>query len=401
MKKVLICLILSLIISQLYSQFDFRPGCIIMNSGDSIYGLIDLRSDFSNCQHIYFKNDSNSNRIEYFPDHLKAYYFIDGKYYVTKDIKLQDDEKKVFLELLLLGKVNLLYGVIEDENTQDIQSYRKHLFFVEKDTNLIAINNDIITQYNSTGKTIIRNSNQYKGVLKLLFSDCPEIYKPVDYVDFSQEGLISITKDYHDKMCPDIQCIIYEKPKSKRKYYLGVEYNFAFPGLNFYSSEKKVFSNSSPEKNFSIGVFGATHLDNNYRVWFHVNMKYLYQSYNDSGLFINVYPAYYEYKVNSVQMELLLKYRFSLAKLKPYFSGGLIIGYITNDQFQVNYEVTTRSAYAYDEKFIYGIKAGAGIEYSIFSKLNIYISFDYNYYTTNRKMSISGFVLNTGLFFLI
>ena len=63
------------------AQSNFKPGYIIKNPGDTIYGQIDYRGDLIMGRTCKFKSDDNTV-VKYFPGDIIAYRFIDGKYYI-------------------------------------------------------------------------------------------------------------------------------------------------------------------------------------------------------------------------------------------------------------------------------------------------------------------------------
>ena len=88
-------------ISWLYAQPDYRPGYIIANSNDTLYGKIAYRGDMRMRKICKFKTDGNEI-VKYTPYDIVAYRFEEGKYFVSREVS----DKKVFLEYLLKGQVN-------------------------------------------------------------------------------------------------------------------------------------------------------------------------------------------------------------------------------------------------------------------------------------------------------
>ena len=95
MKHILIFLILLISIESL-AQSNFNKGYIITTELDTIYGEIDNSDYYSNSQYCDFK-DLKNTVIRFFPDKIFGYRFIDGKYYVSKEI----NGNKLFLEYLI------------------------------------------------------------------------------------------------------------------------------------------------------------------------------------------------------------------------------------------------------------------------------------------------------------
>jgi hypothetical protein len=56
-----------------------------------------------------------------------------------------------------------------------------------------------------------RASNLYVGQVKASFGDCPEIQSKLNKARFTHKSLMQLTSEYHDYVCEDGECIIYEK----------------------------------------------------------------------------------------------------------------------------------------------------------------------------------------------
>lgn len=73
-------ILLGLLISTglLKAQSDFRPGYIIQNSGDTLYGQIDYRGDLLMGSVCKFKGAVDTTQA-YAPSDIMAYRFIDSE----------------------------------------------------------------------------------------------------------------------------------------------------------------------------------------------------------------------------------------------------------------------------------------------------------------------------------
>jgi hypothetical protein len=182
-------------------QTDFRPGYIITNVFDTIYGQIDYRGDLRLAKTCVFKKDSKSESISYQPGDIFSFRFEQGKYYVSKIVETENDQKEVFLEFLVNGIANLYY-------------YRDEIddhYFLEKDPGkLVELTNQVREVYKNGGRYFVE-SNKYIGILKADFSDCPEIQPDLEKARLSHNSLIKLTSSYHDYVCDDEKCIIYRK----------------------------------------------------------------------------------------------------------------------------------------------------------------------------------------------
>jgi len=179
------------------AQTDFREGYIIENSGDTIYGEIDYRGDHRMSRICKFKN-SNKKVIEYFPEDLQAFRFIDSKYYVSKEI----ESGQHFFEYLIEGKVNVYYL-----HNEDIEGY-----YLEKEkTPLIQLPYEEKYRHLDNKKVLVK-SNKHIGILKYTMQDAPAILSQIERLGKpNHKSLINLAKDYHNNVCKDEICTIYEK----------------------------------------------------------------------------------------------------------------------------------------------------------------------------------------------
>ena len=210
MKKTLLffCIILFSTIAK--SQSDFRAGYIIKTNGDTVTGLIDYRGDLMMGNICRFKAEANSSVTEYKPGDISAYRFNDSKYFVSKNINGQE----VFLEYMINGKLSIFY----------LRNEKGDHFYIQKDTSGI-----VELPYEEAIKTVGDKSHLVKttkhiGILSLYMHDAPDMQLRISNMKTPEyKSLINLAKDYHNKVCKDEACIIYEKnmPSLKTKIELG------------------------------------------------------------------------------------------------------------------------------------------------------------------------------------
>jgi hypothetical protein len=97
MKKILSTSIFLFIVIPLFAQRDFNQGYIIKNNGDTAYGQINYMGDEYNSVSCFFKKNDMDDVVKYIPGEIKAYRFIEGKYYVSRNINIEGKEKEVFI----------------------------------------------------------------------------------------------------------------------------------------------------------------------------------------------------------------------------------------------------------------------------------------------------------------
>ena len=204
-EPLIICLLLFAPI--LNAQTDFRPGYVIDFSGDTLYGDIDYRGDMlmgSICRLQIHEGEIT----EYSPYDIAGFRFIDSKFFVSKEIS----GKMVFLEYLINGKVSIFY--LRD----DLGDH----YYIDKDglgiTELLyeegvkSVNLHKTVYENTETEEIMFNTTKHIGYLKVYMQDYPEIFSKIESLQKpDQAPLIRLAEKYHNGVCPDEMCVVYEK----------------------------------------------------------------------------------------------------------------------------------------------------------------------------------------------
>lgn len=195
-------LLLSLIVlhlSCLYSQSEFYPGYIISNNNDTTHGLIENNSFVQNAKYCVFKESENAETIKYSPSDIKAYRFVNGKYYSSEMV----NDVPLFLEYLVKGRLNLFFS-------RDKDGY--NYFFVSK--------NDIPLTELNTSKRILGEDNSFSidtsmfafsgvteksfqskkfiGVLKYCTDNNPKLITDINNAELTHQSLIGIVNKYNN-----------------------------------------------------------------------------------------------------------------------------------------------------------------------------------------------------------
>ncbi|WP_016775860.1 hypothetical protein [Anaerophaga thermohalophila] len=174
-------------IGLLNAQTDFRPGYIIKNTGDTLNGDIDYRGDLLMSRLCKFRDKENIIK-DYSPNDIIAFRFIDGKYYVSREI----NDRRVFLEYLIKGKVNIYY--MRDENGD-------HYYLDKEDVKLTEIPYEEGIKY-IDDKQVFYESKKHIGLLNYFMQDAPEFQSRIQSLKKPEhQTLIKLAEDYHNAVC--------------------------------------------------------------------------------------------------------------------------------------------------------------------------------------------------------
>ena len=107
--KLFVLVFLHFFFIKSYSQSDFRNAYVITNENDTIKGFIDYKGNNSNARKCLFRKKEDGEILEFSPEQIKSYRFLNGKYYVSKSIQNKDKIESKFLEYLIDGIVDIYY----------------------------------------------------------------------------------------------------------------------------------------------------------------------------------------------------------------------------------------------------------------------------------------------------
>jgi len=375
-----------------FSQSDFRKGYIILNSNDTIHGFIEYRGNKSNARKCVFIKDitNKTGKKEYSPDEIKAYRFIDSKYYISRNISSEGKERLLFLEYLIHGKVDIFY--YRDETGE-------HYLADKGNSRLVPLTNEEKDIYD---RDVLykAESKQYIGVLKYLFQESPEVSKATDRTLLNHKSLIKITRDYHNTVCKDEECIIYEKKSPKVFVFLG-----PIAGANIYFLSRITYDFSPDYYYFRYSKWRAT-MNPSLGLSLSFNMPYLnermflqydvmlnrgstgtkttYYEITDGVVYDNKI-SYTQYSINN---SLVFKYEILPGKFRPVFQAGGFVNMVVKSDYsrtlnaRIDQIVTIMDKEFTEGPFknmIYGITIGTGCVIRIHNEQKI--SIDLKYYS--------------------
>ena len=377
------------------SQSDFRPGYLILNSNDTLHGYIEYRGNKSNARKCVFKKDLEKTALktEYSPEEIKAYRFIDSKYYISRKITVDGIEKMLFLEYLIHGKIDIFY--YRDESGE-------HYLADKGNTRLIPLTNeekniDIREEFYEAHYQV--ESKKYIGVLKYLFQESPAVSQATDKVLLTHKSLIKITKDYHDAVCKDEACIIYEKQTPKVFVFLGpiagantyflTRMTNNFSPDNYYFRDSKWYATINPEAGLSLN-FNLPYLNERMFLEYDITLNREFTKTKTSyfeitdGVTYNNEISFTQYSINN---SLFFKYEILPGGFQPEFLFGGFVNIVVKTDYsrkliaQMNQGITIIDKEFSESPFknmIYGITIGTGCAIKIHKEQKI--SIDLRYY---------------------
>lgn len=399
-------LIIFLCLADLMGQSNFRPGYVITNENDTLHGLIDYRGDARNSKKCDFKENQSSVVKEFIPFSIKGYRYTDGKFYISKSIQSNGKEIQLFLEFLVNGISDLYYY---SDGTEF------HYFIEKSDKQLFELTNEK-KYFIDNGAMKSRKTNRYIGLLRYAFADCPQIFPLITKARLEDKSLIEITKKYHEYVCNDQKCVIYEKQLP------AIRFKFA-PFVSMNESSLKFSNNPYYEAiNFNkpvypmIGLLLNTSLPNaNEKLSFQVSGEFGKCNFHGTGRgpYDNAFEEVF-FNTSIIKIKAGFKYTFPVGKFRPTFTiGGNTLKLINKDGRRVEELLGNSTGNTREWKDVpvadnlYGYYAELGIDYHISAPVVTFVNLGYDSsmgrydfraassYTTYIKT----FHINAGIYF--
>lgn len=182
-------------------------GYVITQPNDTLFGKIELLGDKAMSEKCVFKQQDGTLKT-YLPEDIVGYRISKYKYFITKDL----DGKKAFFEFLIKGKLNVYY-VLTNNNAR---------YFIEKEGDVLRELPYDEIEKNEDGKNYLYKTTKHIGELTYYLENTPQLRKEINAIKKpNHSNLIKIAENYHNIVCDDEKCIVYEQ---KNKMRLGSEF---------------------------------------------------------------------------------------------------------------------------------------------------------------------------------
>ena len=241
MKKIILFALLAVSATMAMAQVNPKSGIIITNSGDTIRGIIDFRTNEKLSKECEFWAEGKTEGKTYKPGDIEGFRFDgNGKYFVTRKLNVDGKPRLYFAEFMVKGMMNL-YCVVENSD--------EHFFFERKDGEMAKLTSRAFRTTSTLQEVqdkMLEKKEQY-GKVKYLLRDSWTAIEDMNKPEVSRKQLVNVVRDYHKDVCTDgSTCMVYEydEKSDKEKYYFKF-----FTGFAYYS--KKSCLEYLPSKSYT------------------------------------------------------------------------------------------------------------------------------------------------------
>jgi hypothetical protein len=370
MKKItFVSVILVLFSFSLMAQSGFRPGFIIKNNGDTLNGLLFYGTNGKFEKSCLFKRFEIAQEVSYSSDQVKAYGFINGRYFESKTI----GRKKTFLECLVQGDVSVYILPGKLKGTVYLQSPQTGLFKLAKGSNNLegagnfnSFHEALAWMLNKTGNqavslanlkydakdiaAAVRESSSLSQNVSRGFYQTPGINNLRDKSVFRQGSLLSIG------LSGGYQIVTVTTPGNVHtQFFREAQFSSSYrPAFGMYINSK--FS----KKSNLLSVDLALH--------YVADSYYGYSEYSDG---IETYRDDIMIDFSEIQVPLSLHFTFGKGKIHPFIKAGGYMSFLI-DQSYSRLSEAQRGESIYTEYYedftlshVVGFIAGAGVQFEI------------------------------------
>ncbi len=246
MKKIILLALLAVSATMAMAQINPKSGIIITNSGDTIRGIIDFRTNETLSRECEFWAEGKTEGKTYKPGDIEGFRFDgNGKYFVTRKLDVDGAPQLYFAEFMVKGKMNL-YCVADNGD--------EYFFFERGDGEMAKLTNrpySCLVSYQEEEK-ILQNKKEQYGKVKYLLKDSWTAIedmnqKSMSKRNLSRKGLVNVVRDYHKDVCTDgSTCMVYEYDEKSDKSKFRFK---AFTGFAYYSNEAPELLDWTIERN--------------------------------------------------------------------------------------------------------------------------------------------------------
>lgn len=388
MKKQLFIAMLFLMTLVSQAQSNYKKGYIITNEKDTIYGLIDFRTDRINQESCKFKLSPDDKETIYSPNDIMGYRFTnEGKYYVAHDIEIEGIAKRVFLEFMVQGVMNLY----------SYHGKQQYFFFEDADgkMSMITKNPDKIED------TRLIKDTKYKGALIYLFKDYDSMKSSAERAEFNQKSMIDIAKKYHNEVCTTgEECIVFENTNPDDS---GIRVKLsAYLGLQLFTYKiADYFENLHNSTSIAPAIGGQINLYNpRWSKSFSLLADISFSRFEKKHFKILAPPEefgtgranrIYDYKGFSFSGKVGFKYTYPKHQFRPSIEAGFSSLFMFGESGTLTYEYqnTTTNTVSNEYKLrsnYYGYYVAAGLDYNLQKDNFLFIRLSYEGYIQNDKL---------------
>ena len=320
MKKLILILLTAVSATVAMAQINPQPGYVITNTGDTIRGTIDFRTNERLSRQCEFW--ANGESKTYKPGEIEGFRFDNnGKYFVSRRLNITGTAELYFAEFMVQGKMNL-YCV---PNNGD-----EYFFFEREDGEIAQLTNrelaDASLSYHNAmqrAKDNMKEKREQYGKVKLLLQQSRQAVEDMEEEKMSRKKLVKVVRDYHNDVCTDgSKCMVYEYKEESDKVKSALKLIAGYASYTKQISQNQLYSNhNNTGQTFEFGLGAEVELERVIK-GFSIEAGLTFSPQYRSKLFGNSEFST-RHEMNILTLSVGAVKRFGNGKIQPLVRGGV------------------------------------------------------------------------------
>lgn len=375
-KKIIFFVLLTVSATVTKAQTNPKSGYVITNTGDTIRGTIDFRTNEKLSKQCDFWANGGNIKTTYKPGDIEGFRFDhNGKYFVTRRLNVTGEPEMYFAEFMVHGKMNL-YCIAHNSD--------EYYFFEREDGEMAELTNKSINYASEQvafgqAREVQQEKREQYGKVKSLLQKSWKAVEGIDDNYMSKKKLVKVVRDYHNDVCTDgSSCMVYEYKEESD----NVKAHFkAFAGYAYYATEKTdnqhFMGENYPGSTYEIGLGVEVDLERIMK-GFSAELGLAFTPKYESSHETKTYGRY-RYNCISKYEKSILTFsvgavkRFGNGTIQPLVRGGgfIVVHMGTKEEYTYKYErsdiVPTKDIYdqTWSNSTHIGAYLGAGVQMAI------------------------------------
>ena len=366
MKKSIISFLLAIVATATMAQTNPKPGYVITNTGDTIRGVIDFRTNEKLSKQCEFWANGEKEVKVYQPGDIEGFRFDNnGKYFVARRLNVTGTPELYFAEFMVQGKMNLYCVTYKTD---------EYYFFEREDGEMAELTNRY-TSYMSIDaavqgtKDIVKEKKRQYGKVKMLLQQSKSAVADMDDNNMTRKKLVNVVRDYHNEVCTDgSSCMVYEYNEKTDRVKTHLK---AFAGFAYYSTEMTDMQLDQdmnfPGSTYEIGVGVEIDLERvmkDFSVEFGLGLTPKYKSTCEEEGVDKTYSYTYEKSILTFAVGGVK--RFGNGKIRPIVrAGGFAVAHLSAQEtwgYKSKYGSTSSAPNTWGTSTHFGVYVGGGVQ---------------------------------------
>ncbi|WP_455584940.1 hypothetical protein [Bacteroides sp.] len=352
------------------ANIEWLNGYIVTNESDTIRGQLAFRDGEGDWKECIFRQSEKDVSKVYSPEQISAYGYDSGLFFISIDVKLFKIKQCLFLQSLLLGRMDLYYLDIK-KCTEFPDGYAAYIVRTPSGEMM-----ELSDPSKSDNRNVAKHQNRAK--LNYLFSDYPTLQESITRIDSNREQWVALFQKYHDIIHNEYTCTFYKETTVSSHWFLTpyLVGNYHKAGFNNFANHNSFMPGAGLVVTRSLSKYTDRNL-------FHIGLEF-------SGVSISTHDelGMMDFSTLSAINYYTYENRFVHSKVAPLLEIGLYHGmqFALKNKFERKDEINKVNY----SKYYCGLLLGTGMAFRVKSNwIPVKLQYRYMFWGSKPMNDIS------------